>query len=80
VIGPSAREMTLTGAQVRKARALLGWTLLDLAFRAGVSETTVRIFETARRAVRPNKVEAIQDTLEGAGVEFEADGAARLRE
>jgi transcriptional regulator with XRE-family HTH domain len=72
--------MTLTGSQVREARELLGWTLLDLAFRARVGDTTILTFEAARRPVRPEKVEAMRRTLEAAGVAFDEDGAVRLRE
>jgi len=32
--------MTITGAQVKAARELLGWTLLGLGYRAHVSEPT----------------------------------------
>jgi len=33
--------MTITGEQVKAARELLGWTLLDLGYRASVSEATI---------------------------------------
>jgi transcriptional regulator with XRE-family HTH domain len=62
--------MTITGAQVKAARELLGWTLLGLGYRARVSEPTISAFEGSRRSVRPDKVEAIRITLETAGVIF----------
>jgi transcriptional regulator with XRE-family HTH domain len=34
----------ITGAQVREARELLGWTLFDLGYRAGVSVGTVSLW------------------------------------
>jgi hypothetical protein len=72
--------MTLTPAQCRTARDLLGWTLLDLGYRARVSDATILTFEAARRPVGADKVEAIRRTLEAAGVAFAEDGAVRLRE
>jgi predicted transcriptional regulator len=51
------------------ARTALGWTATDLARAADVSPPTVRRFEHGG-AVRASKVEAIQHTLEKAGVNF----------
>jgi transcriptional regulator with XRE-family HTH domain len=62
-----------TGAQVKAARELLGWTLLDLGYRAGVSEPTISAFEQTLRTFRPSCVEAIKRALEAAGVEFIAE-------
>ena len=39
----------ITGAQVRAARALLGWSVRDLAQRAVVSIATVNLIESAKR-------------------------------
>ena len=36
---------TLAGAQIRMARAFLGWTIADLAERAGIGEATVKALE-----------------------------------
>jgi transcriptional regulator with XRE-family HTH domain len=63
-------RMSITGAHVKTARKLLGWTLLDLSYRAHVSHPTIVAFEGARRTVRPDKVQAVQRTLEAAGFEF----------
>jgi transcriptional regulator with XRE-family HTH domain len=64
------------------AREALGWSASHLARVAGVSPPTVRRFERGD-AVRASKVEAIQRTLETAGVIFidAEDGgpSARLR-
>jgi transcriptional regulator with XRE-family HTH domain len=62
--------MTITGEQVKAARRLVGWSLLDLGYRARVSDTTIITFETARRLIRSENVQAIQRTLESAGVIF----------
>jgi hypothetical protein len=72
--------VTLTGAQVRAARALLGWTLVDLGYRARVADSTIMRFEGARHPIRPDKVEAMRRTLEAAGVAFEDDGQVRMRD
>jgi transcriptional regulator with XRE-family HTH domain len=71
--------MTLTGAQVSAARALLGWTLLDLGYEARVSEPTIAAFEQTLRSIRPVSVEAIKRALEAAGVAFYDDGRVTLR-
>jgi DNA-binding XRE family transcriptional regulator len=71
-------KMRDTCAQVKAARELLGWTLLDLGYRAGVSEPTISAFEQTLRTFRPSCVEAIKRALEAVGVEFIAETAAAL--
>ena len=66
--------MPLTGAQVREARQLLGWSLMTLANKSPVSETTIRNFEKGTHRPTPFKVLAIRRTLEAAGVEFDNKG------
>lgn len=41
------RGTALTGAQVRMARAALGWTIKDAAGKAGIGESTVKAIEAA---------------------------------
>jgi hypothetical protein len=61
----------LTHAQVRAARAYLGWTAIELAEKAGVSFSTVRRVEMpGHRAVRDANLEAIRDAFTRAGVVF----------
>lgn len=64
----------MTSAQIRAARALLNWTVRDLADRAGVHRNTITRAETD--ATGPgHATAAIRATLEAAGVEFiEANG------
>ena len=69
--------MIITGEQVKAARQLLGWTLLDLGYRAGVSEATVAAFEGTRRTTRPDNMQAIQRALESAGVIFVEENGER---
>jgi hypothetical protein len=68
----------ITGEQVKEARKLLGWTLLDLGYRARVSDATIMTFEAAQRPIRPEKIQAIRRTLEQAAVEFIAENGGGL--
>jgi len=59
----------IVGVQCWLARAALGWSLRDLARAAEVSSNSVWRFERGG-AVRATTLEAIQHTLEKAGVVF----------
>ena len=68
----------LSHAQIRAARAYLGWTALQLAEESGVSFSTVRRVEMpGPRAVRDENLAAIRDAFTRHGVRFitYADGA-----
>ena len=68
----------LSHAQIRAARAYLGWTALELAEESGVSFSTVRRVEMpGPRAVRDENLAAIRDAFTRHGVRFitYADGA-----
>ena len=74
---------TISGAQVRAARALLGWTVHELAHRSIVSIVTIHEIEESAAApsTHADDLVAIQAALKSAGIEF-LDGAApgvRLR-
>jgi transcriptional regulator with XRE-family HTH domain len=73
--------MTITAAQVRAARLLLGWIQPELASSARVSKTTISFFETGRRRPSVATVSEIRIVLEQRGVEFsnEAELGVRLR-
>jgi len=59
----------VTSAQIRAARALLNWTVRDLADQAGVHRNTVTRAETD--ATGPGHAhEAIRKAIEDAGVQF----------
>ena len=62
----------ITSDQIRAARALLRWSADDLASQAGIGIATVRRFETVEGipSGQVRVLEAIQNTLEEAGVEF----------
>ena len=62
----------LTGAQIRAARALLGWTSQTLADRSGVSTSTITRAERVDGVprMRTDRLDAIQLSLEQGGVAF----------
>jgi transcriptional regulator with XRE-family HTH domain len=60
----------IVAAQVRAARALLRWSLKELAGKANVSIVTVSRFETELAQPIPATRAAIQRALEEGGVEF----------
>jgi transcriptional regulator with XRE-family HTH domain len=55
--------MIIASEQVKAARELLRWTLLDVGYRADVSESTIAALERARRTTRPDKLRAIRRAL-----------------
>jgi transcriptional regulator with XRE-family HTH domain len=76
-------KMTITGAQTREARRLLGWALMRLGGKVGVSEKTIAVFERGIRAPPSLDLSRLRSALESAGVIFvEEDGegpGVRLR-
>jgi transcriptional regulator with XRE-family HTH domain len=62
----------ITGAQVRAARALLGWTARSLAKKAIVPEHSLEWIEGDGKLTGKDRanLEALRDTLEAGGVEF----------
>jgi hypothetical protein len=82
------REM-ITGPQIRAARALLGWSPVELATKSKLSYPTIQRAESAPGIppIQAPNLFAIQRALEGGGVIFldagknEAGGAGvRLRD
>jgi len=68
----------ITPAQIRAARALLGWHQSDLAKAAGVSLNTLNNLERDVVDARRSTVTAIQRALEQAGIEFIEGGVRRV--
>lgn len=70
--------MTVQIAQIKAARAMVGWTAQDLANASKVGVATIRRAEsegTLERMHEANK-HALRMALEQAGIEFLSDGAA----
>ncbi len=57
-------------AQIRAARALLGWKQADLAAKAGVSVTALIAIEGGKADPRLSTVNAIRRALEDGGAVF----------
>jgi transcriptional regulator with XRE-family HTH domain len=72
--------MTITGAQVKAARQLLGWSQEDLADEAGLSTTAIAIFEADDGPPSVQTPHMIRLALEDAGVEFvEGEPGVKLK-
>ena len=56
------------GAQIRAARALLGWTQEYLAYQSGVSVLAIKQFESGKSSPRLVTLEKLETALKGAGV------------
>lgn len=66
--------MSLTPSICRSARALLGWTIDELAEASGVGVSTILSFEAGQRAPMRSNQAALERALSDAGVIFlEAD-------
>ena len=63
----------LTPAQARMARAALHWSLDEAAAAVGVSRRTILRLENEQRDVQAEKVAAIRQAFEAAGVRFLED-------
>ncbi|RYB01428.1 XRE family transcriptional regulator [Lichenibacterium ramalinae] len=73
--------MSLTAAQCRAARALVGISQEGLAEASKVAKATIANFETGRRAPYDRTLDDMRAALEAAGVEFipENGGGAGVR-
>jgi hypothetical protein len=70
----------ISGAQVRTARCMLGWTRHELARRAVLCDATLYALENSRgAAANPSALAAVQATLEAAGIEFLNGSAPGVR-
>jgi hypothetical protein len=79
------RRSTITGAQVRMARAFLRWSVAELASKAKVGISSVQRIEAAdgspaitddlewRAAARDEVIAAVHDALVKAGIRFLRD-------
>ena len=62
----------ITSGQIKAARALLGWTVRDLAAKAEIGFSTLVRMEQAEGVPggHVKTLEAVQNALEKAGIEF----------
>jgi predicted transcriptional regulator len=67
----------ISPAQIRAARAMIGWKQTDLASAAGISEMSIKNIERGTTDPRSSTVQAIQTALEKAGVVFLDEGVNR---
>jgi predicted transcriptional regulator len=67
----------ITAAQIRAARALIGWKQTELAKASGVSEISIKNIERGATDPRSSTVSAIQAAFEKAGVVFLEAGDTR---
>lgn len=69
----------LTNEQIRAGRALLNWSVRELADASGVSATTIKRIEAhGSDIVRKASVESIRRAMEGQGVAFTASSDAKV--
>lgn len=68
----------IDAAQMRAARALLGWRMEDLAARANVSLASIKNIERGATDPRASTLRAIQTAFEDAGVQFVESGDTRI--
>jgi transcriptional regulator with XRE-family HTH domain len=74
----------ISPAQIRAARALIGWKQTDLASASGVSEMSIKNIERGATDPRASTLQLLQTALENAGVLFldpgvNRDGGAGVR-
>lgn len=71
----------ISAEQCRGARAMLGWSQVQLAEAAAVSRATINDFERGARAPQRNSLVSIQRAFEMSGIVFieENGGGAGLR-
>lgn len=67
----------ITPAQIRAARALVGWKQTELAEASGVSEISIKNIERGVTDAKASTLAAIQDAFRAAGVVFLEPGDMR---
>ena len=74
---PSTDACMITPAQIRAARALIGWKQTDLAEHSGVSLMSIKNIERGVTDPRSSTLRALQSALERGGVIFLETGSTR---
>lgn len=70
----------LTPGQIRCARALLNWTVQDLAQRSDIAAPTITNIETGKTSPNTRTIEKLRATFEDAGLMFTARGGVDMAE
>jgi len=63
-------QNSISEVHIRAARAMLDWTALQLAERAGVSFSTIRRMEVDVGSVKAENVQRVRETFESHGIAF----------
>ncbi|MDP9127247.1 MAG: helix-turn-helix domain-containing protein [Pseudomonadota bacterium] len=71
--------MIVTGRQIRAARGLMGWSMEDLADKAGVTTVTIRHIESESVTPQEKTLSSILSVFDKQGVEFHEDEGVKLR-
>ena len=71
-------EDQIFSAQVRAARALLGWSQGDLSEHSGVSRNVIARLELGISDARMSTVRAIRETLVKAGVDLVTEPSGKF--
>lgn len=66
----AVEEATISAAQSRAARGLLGWSEAELAARSGVSEAELRAFESGAGDPPSGRIEVLRSALMAQGIVF----------
>jgi ribosome-binding protein aMBF1 (putative translation factor) len=71
----------ISSTQVRAARAILGWSMRNLALQSFVSVAAIKLIESREDGTDEGRrqIEAVQAALEAAGIYFEGDSNAWKR-
>jgi len=64
-------------AQLRAARAWLGWSQDELSLKSGVSKHSIARYERGRSVAYDETLAMLKSTLEAAGITFLFDGATK---
>lgn len=72
--------MLINANQLRAARGLINWTVVDLAKKVGVAPTTISAIETGRSAGSVELLSSIIYAFQSAGIEITEDGGVRPRQ
>jgi len=65
--------MSITAAQLKSARELLGWSVVTLAVKSNIGTAAITAVEKGTRAARSTTFDQLKATFESAGVVFGDD-------